>query len=395
MNQRILLVDDEPRILASLRRTLGERFDVVCASSGEEALSLAQTQGPFAAIVSDMRMPGMGGLELLREMRKRAPETVRLVLSGHADFNAAVAAVNEGAIFRFHTKPVPPEVLSNSLECALLRHREEQASSGRIDPGESLMREVSALRQALRQRQFRLYLQPQCQIDAGAVVGVEALVRWQHPERGLLAPGQFLAIAEAAGLMEELTLYMLNLACEEIRRWAADGLPPLRIAVNGTARNFADPNFPGTVRGILDKHGVPPQQIELELTEGAALEDTTTTHTVVQALAAMGVATSIDDFGTGHASLSWLRHVPVSKLKIDRIFIDDIVADPSAYRLLKNIVTMAHDLNLTVLAEGVETVEQLELVRQAGCDCLQGFLAARPMAAEDFPDWNSRHHGMG
>lgn len=391
MNQKVLLVDDEPRVLASLRRSLGERFNLTCAGSGEEALSLVRAEGPFAAIVSDMRMPGMGGLELLREMRRQAPETVRLVLSGHADFTAAVAAVNDGAIFRFHTKPVAPEVLAQSLECALLRHQQEQEAGGRLDPGEALVLEVAAFRRAMVERELRLYFQPQCRVDNGAVIGVEALVRWQHPERGLLQPGQFLAIAEAAGLMEELTRYMLELACNQIRRWQSDGVMPVRIAVNGTARNLSDQDFPCLVGDVLEQYDVAPDLIEIELTEGVAVEDVAGTQAVVQALTAMGVSTSIDDFGTGHASLGWLRHFPVGKLKIDRIFIDDIVGDPIAYRLLANIVAMAHDLSLTVLAEGVETAEQMEMVRRAGCDVVQGYLMARPMPAEEFASWHAGH----
>lgn len=391
MNQKVLLVDDEPRVLASLRRTLGSRFDLTCATSGEEALSLVQAHGPFAAVVSDIHMPGMGGLELLSEMRRRAPETVRLVLSGHGDFPLAVAAVNQGAVFRFHTKPVAPEVLADSLECALLRHREERDSGGRIDPGELLVREVAALRTALAERQFRLFLQPQCRLADGAITGAEALVRWQHPEQGLLPPGQFLATAEAAGLTENLTTYMLERTCTEIRGWMAGGGPaPVRVAVNATARNLSDPDFPRHVGRIIDRHGVPPHLIEIELTEGAAVEDVAGARAVVETLAGMGIATSIDDFGSGHASLGWLRQFPVSKLKIDRVFVEDIVDDGVAYRLLENIVGMAHDLKLSVLAEGVETPEQMELVRRAGCDIVQGFLVARPMPAENFPGWRAK-----
>ena len=230
-------------------------------------------------------------------------------------------------------------------------------------------------------------MQPQCRVEDGSVIGAEALVRWRHPERGLLQPGEFLATAEVAGLMEDLTFYMLEQTCEEIRRWTARGLPPVRIAINGTARNFADADFPAKVAALLERHGMPPHLFELELTEGAAVDDVAGTQAVVLALAEMGISTSIDDFGTGHASLGWLRHLPVGKLKIDRIFIEDIVDDGVAYRLLENIVGMAHDLRLDVLAEGVETPEQMALVTQAGCDVVQGFLVARPMPAEDFPAW--------
>lgn len=392
MDHKILLVDDEPKVLSSLRRSLGERFRLSCAGSGPEALALIESDGPFAAVVSDMRMPGMSGLDLLREMRRRVPETVRLVLSGHADFEAVVAAVNEGAVFRFHTKPVAPEVLTASLECAVLRHLEEKQSGGRIDPGEVLVREVGAVRQALAGGELRLYLQPQCRLDSGEIAGAEALVRWAHPDRGLLGPGQFLATFEAAGLMGDLTTWMLEASCAAARRWRDLGLPDMRVAVNATALDFCDGGFTERVRQILDRHGAAPQQVELELTEGAAVADPGGTRAVVAQLAHLGITTSIDDFGSGYSSLGWLRQLPIAKLKIDRIFIEDIALDPAAYRVLETITELARDLRLCVLAEGVETLAQMELVRRAGCNLVQGFLVARPMLAEDFIDWLAAGH---
>lgn len=397
MNHKVLLVDDEPKVLASLRRSLGHRFSLFCAGSGAEALALVESHGPFAAVVSDMRMPGMSGLELLREMRRQVPETVRLMLSGHADFNVVVAAVNDGAVFRFHTKPVAAEVLAASLDCALLRHQEEKLAGGRIDPGESLMRDVAEVRRALAEGQFRVFLQPQWRVTDGSIAGAEALVRWQHPERGLLGPGQFLATLEAAGMMQDLTVWMLEAACAELRQWQDLGLPAMRIAVNATALDFGDAGFVEQVRLMLERHGVAPQALEVELTEGAALGDATRTRAVVCDLAHLGVTTSIDDFGSGYSSLGWLRLLPVAKLKIDRMFIEDVATDPAASRLLEAIVTMAGDLHLTVLAEGVETAEQMAVIRRAGCDLVQGFLIAHPMPVAEFGAWlanhSSAHHG--
>lgn len=395
MNKKVLLVDDEPNVLASLRRTLGEQFQLSCASSGKEALDLVEREGPFAAVVSDMRMPGMSGLDLLREMRRRVPETVRLMLTGNSDFDVVVAAINEGAVYRFHTKPVAPEVLAASLEGALLRHLEEKQSGGRSDPGEAMIRDAAEMRRAFADNQLRLYLQPQWRVRDGSIAGAEALVRWAHPQRGLLAPGQFLAMVEVAGLMGDLTDWMVNVACAELRRWRGLDLPAMRIAVNASALDFCSAGFTDRVRTTLERHGVAPRSLELELTEGAAMADADGTREVVRRLADLGITTSIDDFGSGYSSLGWLRQLPVAKLKIDRLFIEDVATDPAAYRLLETIVAMARDLRLTVLAEGVETTAQMDKVREAGCDLVQGFLVARPMPAADFLPWLAARHNEG
>ena len=391
MTERILLVDDEPKVLSALSRGLGQRFDLRCAGGGAEALAMLETDGPFAAVISDLRMPGMSGLELLCEIRRRAPETVRMILSGHSDFKAVVGAINEGAVFRFHTKPVTPEVLGETLEIALLQHQREKQGGGRIDPSAGLVRDAGEFRRALSEGQLRLYLQPQASMVDGTVTGAEALVRWEHPDRGLLLPDCFLGIAESAGLMGHITAWMLNAACAEIRRWLDLGLPPLRIAVNITAMDLAEADFPDQVRRVLQHHDVAPRWLELELTEAAAVGNMDAARTTLGALVDLGIKLSIDDFGTGYSSVGWLRHLPVTKLKIDRSFIEDVTDDPEAYHFLNSIMTLAHDLKLNTLAEGIETAEQMALVARTGCDLVQGYFLARPMPADDFPSWVAAH----
>ncbi|HLN23127.1 MAG TPA: EAL domain-containing protein [Patescibacteria group bacterium] len=380
-------MDDEPRVLAALRRNLGNRFIIVCANSGAEALTLLDSYGPFAVVVSDMRMPGMSGLEFLREMRQRVPSVVRLILTGHADFDILMAALNDNAVFRFHTKPVTAEALTASIELAMLRHHNELRVRRPIDPGEALVHKAAELRRALRSNELRIYIQPQGRLDGGGICGGEALVRWMHPERGLLPPYQFLGVADAMGLMEDLTAWMLDAACVEARRWSDLHLHSLRIAVNVTAIDLANPEFASQVSKTLTRHGVAPQVLELEPTEGEAIADMRGTQSTLRELEQLGVSFNMDDFGMGHSSLGWLRTLPVSKLKIDRLFIRDITTDPEAYQLLCGIVALAEEMQLTVLAEGVETAAQLELVTQAGCKLVQGYLLARPMPASEFVDW--------
>lgn len=394
MNKKVLLVDDEPNVLAALRRALGGRFTLHCASGGAEALALQETHGPFAAIVSDIRMPGMDGLELLREMRRRAPETVRLVLTGHADLNVVISAVNEGAIFRFHTKPVPAEVLGGSIERALLQHEIKKQTAYVVDSGDQLFREVGDLRRALAEDQLRMHVQPQICLADRRVTGVEALVRWVHPEMGLLLPGQFLHVAEAAGLLGDVTCWMLNAACAEVHRRQELGFDPVQIAVNVTATDIADAGFPLRVCGFLDRHRLAPQWLELELTESAAIAEMNSSRAALEDLGRLGIGLSIDDFGTGYSTFSRLRQLPFDKLKIDRLFVQEIDGDRDAYRILETMITLARDLGLTVVAEGVETAAQMELLAQAGCDLAQGFLFARPMPATAFDGWQAPRSGI-
>lgn len=388
--EKVMLVDDEPQVLTALRRNLEHRFNLYCADSGEEALILLEAEGPFAAVVSDMRMPGMNGVELLSEILRISPQTVRIILSGQSDIHDVIRAINSGAVFRYHTKPVSTEILIESLEVALLQHEREKHLRG-IPLGNA--KEATELRRAIREGQLLLYLQPQASLDDGHVHGAEALVRWNHPERGVLLPADFLPIAGAAGLLGEITQWVMNAACAELRRWQEAANNPMRIAVNITAMDIADPDFPHQVRDTLALHDVSPQMLELELTEGAAVEDLDRAHIVLQDLANFGIRFSVDDFGTGYSSLGWLRRLPITKLKIDRMFIEDVADDPKAYHFLASVMTLARDLKLMTVAEGIETPKQMERVRSTGCDLVQGYLLAKPMPTDAFPAWlaNRRH----
>ncbi len=390
MNNKVLLVDDEPKLLDGLRRQLSGRFDLTCATSGADALDQVEAKGPFAVVVSDVNMPGMDGIELMRELRRRAPGTARLILTGSSDFGVAVAAVNEGAVFRFHSKPISAADLAESIETALLRHQLDKQAGSHLSPDDALRRQVAELRQAVRDGQMRLFMQPQHYLADRRIGGAEGLIRWQHPERGLLGPGQFLGTAEAGGVMPEITAWALDTACAEIRRWYDLGLQPVRVAVNVTAADLADPTFPGRVRSLIDRYAINADRLALELTEGAALVEIERTRSALESLAVLGLEVSIDDFGTGYSSFGWLRHLPVDRLKIDRMFVTDIATEPEAYRVCAAIITLARDLGLTVVAEGVETAAQQEELVRAGCTAVQGYYLAKPMPSEDFPAWLDR-----
>jgi EAL domain-containing protein (putative c-di-GMP-specific phosphodiesterase class I) len=239
----------------------------------------------------------------------------------------------------------------------------------------------SELRRAIELEQFELYYQPQFDRD-GTLVAAEALLRWHHPTRGVLAPGEFIAVAEETGLIVPLGQWVLEAACARIAAWEARPAAPARVlAVNVSARQFAQPAFVDGVRHALAVAGADPTRLKLELTESIVLEDVDDALGKMQALKQVGVTFALDDFGTGSSSLSYLTRLPIDQLKIDKSFVDDLPDDRQDAMVAQTIVTMAKGLGLAVVAEGVETDAQWRFLLRHGCDLFQGFRFARPMPA--------------
>lgn len=243
------------------------------------------------------------------------------------------------------------------------------------------------LRGALSRREFVLHYQPQIDLRSKKVVGVEALLRWQHPQRGLLAPGAFLGLAEETGLILPINEWVLNEACRQGAAWEAAGLGDLRVAVNMSPIQFRRQGVESLVKDALRASGMRPTSLELELTEGILLGNDEQIVKQMHVLRALGVTLSVDDFGTGYSSLSYLRSFPLHRLKIDRSFVQDLGNDPSALAIVRTIIDLGHILHLQVLAEGVEAEPQLSLLRLEGCDEVQGYYVSRPIPAEAFADW--------
>ncbi|WP_137173893.1 EAL domain-containing protein [Massilia sp. HP4] len=240
----------------------------------------------------------------------------------------------------------------------------------------------SALRHALQDEQFELHFQPQVDLATGRVVGTEALIRWRHPLLGTVRPDRFIALAEETGLIVPIGAWVLLAACRQNRRWQRAGLGPLRIAVNLSARQFAEPDLVDTVARVLAETGLPPSSLEIELTESMMMADADAAIHTMECLKRMGVKLSIDDFGTGYSSLQYLKRLPVDVLKIDRSFVQDIVGNPDGAALVDAIISLAHGLRMQVIAEGVETIEQLDYLRGCGCDEVQGHVFSRPQPVE-------------
>lgn len=242
----------------------------------------------------------------------------------------------------------------------------------------------TGLRHALERGEFLLHYQPQVDITSGEIRGAEALIRWQHPEWGLVTPTEFIPLAEETGLILPIGEWVLSEACAQVRRWHDAGHADLRIAVNLSGRQLAQKNLVEIVAATLARFNTARGMLELEITESLLMQDLEQIAGTLDALAALGVTVSMDDFGTGYSSLSYLKRLPIDVLKIDQSFVQDIISDPNDAAIVKAIIAMAHSLGIKVMAEGVETAEQLAFLRQHHCDGMQGYFFSQPLPPEQF-----------
>lgn len=242
------------------------------------------------------------------------------------------------------------------------------------------------LREAIKREEFILYYQPQMDINTEKIVGIEALIRWQAPGQDLALPGKFMSIAEETGLIITIGEWILLKACSQNKAWQNTGFSPIPVAVNVSARQFKQQGLAEIVAQVLNETGLDPRFLEIELTESILMHDEELIMAKLGVFTAKGVRLSIDDFGTGYSSMRYLKRLPIHKLKIDKSFVDDITTDPSDRAISEAIITMAHSLQLKVIAEGVETKEQLKVLRSLGCDEAQGFLFYKPLPADKITD---------
>jgi EAL domain-containing protein (putative c-di-GMP-specific phosphodiesterase class I) len=238
------------------------------------------------------------------------------------------------------------------------------------------------LREAVQKKQFLLHYQPQLDLRTGRVTGVEALLRWQHPSRGLVPPLEFIPIAEETGVIAAIGEWVLREACRQMKEWQEDGIMHIRMSVNLSASQFLDKELPGQIQSILGAAGLAPQYLDLEVTESMAMHSPAETIATLRVLARDGVHLSMDDFGTGYSSLAYLKLFPLHVLKIDRSFVTDIETNSDDADICDVIVLLAHKLGMEVVAEGVETEAQLKFLVSIGCEMIQGYLLSKPLPAE-------------
>lgn len=287
-----------------------------------------------------------------------------------------------------------PETLMKNADTALYRAKELGRNNYQLysppAAGESLYGRItmeSMLRKALDKRELEVYYQPRINARNGELTAVEALIRWNHPEEGGISPAEFIPLAEDTGLVVPLGEFVLRTACAQVKRWNDLGYPPMRVSVNLSPRQFRQKDLPEVVGEVLKDTGLPPNKLELEITEGAAMHNVNMSILVLRILKDLGVLISIDDFGTGYSSLNYLKRLPIDTVKIDRSFIMAVHDDPDDAAIVSAIIALSHILGLKVTAEGVETKAQLDYLEKLECDEIQGYLFGKAMPARTFEAW--------
>jgi diguanylate cyclase (GGDEF)-like protein len=275
-------------------------------------------------------------------------------------------------------------LLSNAFSAMIMARSEDEScyhffAKDKTSLAKDTVVTVRDLRYALQENQFVLHYQPQVSVETGEVTGVEALVRWEHPTKGLILPTNFIPVAESSGLIIPLGYWILREACKQYREW---NLPHLKMSVNLSAYQFKQVDLVSRIKEIIREEGMEPTKLDLEITESTSMSDISFTLHVLSELRSMGLPISIDDFGTGHSSLSYLKQFPITSLKIDRSFIEDSTKDENGAIFVSSIIDLAKRLGLNVVAEGVETEDQLNLLRELDCDNIQGYYYSPPLPSD-------------
>jgi diguanylate cyclase (GGDEF)-like protein len=345
--------------------------------------TLARVSGDeFALVLADLARPE-DAAPVAQKLLERLAEP--FVPSGHETFVTASVG-----IAAFPGDGGNAETLLGAAEAAMVRAKQSGRNAYHFFTAEITQRTriraqlALELRRAMERNEFALVYQPKIDLATGKACGAEALLRWHHPERGVIAPAEFVPVLEETGLIVPVGEWVVRRACEDLKAWQASNLRVLPVAVNLSARQFRQQQLDARIRSLVRNAGVDPQLIELEITESQLMQDPDHAIRVMNALRDAGIRIAIDDFGTGYSSLSYLTRFPVAALKIDRSFVADALSDAADAAIVRTIIDMAHTLNFTVVAEGVETDGQMDFLRQFGCEQGQGYLFARPMPASEF-----------
>lgn len=392
----ILVIEDDYVIRENILKILkAEGFDVMGAENGMQGLSLAMSNLPDV-ILCDVLMPELNGYGVLMALRANpATATVPFVfLTGKAD-RAEIRQGMELGADDYLTKPFTKAELVGAIAIRLKKQEAfaELYNTLQIQSNEFIIQQnadeklaqlKTSLYSALKREEFLVYYQPQISMNTGKIVGAEALVRWKHHEKGLIPPTEFIPVAEKTGFIIPLGEWILQTACKQVQAWKNDGFSGLRVAVNLSPRQFHQPDLSSRVAQILEKIGLEPSSLELELTESLMVEDVSSAIATLTQLKNLGISLAIDDFGTGYSSLSYLTQYPFDALKIDRSFVRNITDDCKNAAIVKAIIEMAHSLRLEVIAEGVETETEKDFLWRSECDVMQGYFFSPPLSAADF-----------
>lgn len=351
--------------------------------------TLSRFSGDIFAVVLDPVDSVPGAVQAVNRIQRAVEQPVELAKTS-INLTASVGIVLHQARY------LSPEEMIRDADTALHRAKADAKGSCVIFDTEmyqDALRHIEyrqGIQDGLANGDFEVYYQPVVDVRTERLTSMEALVRWRHPELGMVSPAEFIPIAEASGLILPLGEWVLHTVCEQVKTWNDQGLDGFRVAVNLSARQF-DNNVPGLVAGLIRKTGVSPASLALEITEGIAMKNVEQNIRMLDELRRLGLSISIDDFGTGYSSLAYLKRFPLNILKIDRSFIKDITSNVEDREITRAIIAMGQTLQLKVLAEGVETDDQVELLRASGCDYIQGFYYSKPLSTADMTDYLSRN----
>ena len=379
----VLVIDDEPTIVAALGRLLRTNdIAVISAEHGEQGLAMLEAYADsIDVVICDYAMPGMDGAEVLHHAKQRWPSIPRVLLTGKADMPAIARGVNDGEIARLLFKPWNPALLCNEIAQVV------EVTARQLRVGETSERALDhELRAAITNDELRLFFQPQVDFATGQVVAVEALVRWQHPQRGLLMPDQFIAIAEQSGTIRPLSRWVLESGMKHTVAWLNQGVE-LPVWLNLSTWDLEDEKLPQVVSELLASTGAKTSSVRVELTEGALTIEPQRAIKILGELRRLGLQIAIDDFGTGYSSLARLADLPVDLLKLDKMFIHALTTSPGGATLVRSMIDLGHSLGLHIVAEGVEDTATWARLQQMGCDLAQGYLVSRPMPGAHLLPW--------
>jgi diguanylate cyclase (GGDEF)-like protein len=377
--------------------SLGHRFGDRLLQEIAKRLVVTTGRNSLVARIGGAEFAAIVDIDILEGVAPIAQRLMTRLSAQHSFFGHSLSVSCNLGISAFPTDGTDCETLIRTADMAMCASIEDGLNGFRVfteemnDKVQEALRLERGLRDALANRELFLVYQPQVDVRTGRVTGLEALLRWDHPQWGLVLPGKFIGVAEISGLIVPIGEWVLRTACAQARKWQDAGLPPVPIAVNVSAIQFRQQGFVELIREVLRETGLRAEYLELELTESLLLSNADLMFSTLQELKNMGVLLAIDDFGTGYSSFGYLRQFKVNRLKIARSFIQDVSVDPDDAAITTAIINMARALNLAVLAEGVENKEQLAFLQAQQCFTIQGFYFSKPVAVEDI----DRHLRLG
>ncbi|WP_229257931.1 EAL domain-containing response regulator [Duganella margarita] len=389
--RRVLVVEDsavQRGYLVGLLKQLafGEIFE---AADGNEALQLLERErnDRIFLVLTDLEMPGMDGIELTCQLRERDLAENLIVVSARDPRLLEIIenmACEDASIGLLGTLLKPVQLDSLALLLSKVNDRNNDSRPAAPTPAQASLEEVA---QALERHEFLPWFQPKIAMQSGQLKGVEALARWQHPQRGLLSPGYFIDTLEGHPLMADFTLLLVQQVLQHILHWQQAGLPALAVSVNLSADNLSDRSFIDRLTALVMQSGVAPASLVWEVTETSVMRQLSQALTNMGRLRLMGFGLAMDDFGIGYSSMQQFARCPFTELKIDRAFVNGAAQWPNRLMVLKSALDLGQSLGVATVAEGVETVEDWKLLRDLGCDLAQGYLLAKPMPADDLVGW--------